>query len=62
MATPNKLSDLKLIESLTNLKKIPQINKMAALIKQINKMGKQAKADIQTLQQSDLEPQPPRAA
>lgn len=62
MATPNKLSDLKLIESLTNLKKIPQINKMAALIKQINQMGKQAKADIQTLQQSDLEPQPPRAA
>jgi hypothetical protein len=62
MANPNKLSDLKLIESLTNLKKIPQINKMAALIKQINQMGKQAKADIQTLQQSDLEPQPPRAA
>lgn len=62
MAKSNNVSDLKLIESLTNLKEMPQVNKIATLIGQINQMGKQTKTDIQTLQQSDLEPQPPMAA
>ncbi|KAF0240754.1 MAG: hypothetical protein FD167_4111 [bacterium] len=62
MAKSNKLTDIKLIESLTSLKEIPQVNKIADLIGQINQIGKQAKGDIEALHQSDLEPQPPRAA